>query len=523
MPIINSAPIVLNPNEDRAGRLMARYERAKRLRDPWLSEYEECYEYSLPSRESFFAQAPGQSRTDKIFDETAVVGVQEFASRLQAGLIPNYARWAELVAGSEVPQDQRADVNKALEDVTAYVFEIIQNSNFAQEANETLLDIALGTACMRVDEGDALNPVVFTAVPLPQLALDVGPDDKLDTIFRERSIRVSNIKVAYPRANLPAELERELRSGTDRFVTIVECAYRDWSRPIEEIVEFEVLLPETKSILYNETYQGTGSNPYIAFRWSKAAGEVWGRGPLLSAMPAIKTTNLVVQMILENAQMAISGIYTAEDDGVINPSTIRLIPGTIIPVAPGSSGLRAVNAAGSFDVAQLVLSDMRLNIKKALYNEMLGNPNTTPMSATEVAQRMADLSRQIGSAFGRLQAEFVTPILRRVIYILKKQGRIEIPTVNGREVKVRSTSPLAQAQAFEDINSVNRFLELVQTRFGPQMVNLYVKGDEATKYLAEKFGVPESLIRNEMERGELAGQIAQIGQNGIDPNQALGA
>jgi hypothetical protein len=169
-----------------------------------------------------------------------------------------------------------------------------------------------------------------------------------------------------------------------------------------------------------------------------------------------------------------------------------------------------------------VLSDMRMNIRKALYNEMLGNPNTTPMSATEVAQRMADLSRQIGAAFGRLQAEFINPILRRVLYILKKQGRIEIPTVNGREVQVRSTSPLAQAQAFEDITSVNRFLELIQVRFGPQMVNLFVKGDETTKYLANKFGVPDSLVRNEAERAELAQNIAQMGQNGIDASSLGG-
>ena len=101
---------------------------------------------------------------------------------------------------------------------------------------------------------------------------------------------------------------------------------------------------------------------------------------------------------------------------------------------------------------------------------MLGNPDRTPASATEVAERMADLSRRIGSAFGRLQAELVQPVLQRVVYILKKQGRIELPTINGREVKVRSVSPLAQAQANQDITSVARFLELVQGRFGPEIV-----------------------------------------------------
>ena len=48
------------------------------------STFEECYEYSMPARESFYPTTAGQTKTDKIFDETAVVGVQEFASRLQA-------------------------------------------------------------------------------------------------------------------------------------------------------------------------------------------------------------------------------------------------------------------------------------------------------------------------------------------------------------------------------------------------------------------------------------------------------
>ena len=60
--------------------------------------------------------------------------------------------------------------------------------------------------------------------------------------------------------------------------------------------------------------------------------------------------------------MAISGIYQMDDDGIINVDTINLVPGTVIPKAPGSGGLQPVAAAGSFDVANLVLNDMRLNI-----------------------------------------------------------------------------------------------------------------------------------------------------------------
>ena len=240
----------------------------------------------------------------------------------------------------------------------------------------------------------------------------------------------------------------------------------------------------------------------------------------MNALSAIKTCNLTVQLILENAQMAISGIYQMDDDGVVNPDTISLMPGTIIPKAPTSAGLQPIRAAGSFDVAQLILSDMRMNIKRALYNDMLGNPDRTPASATEVAERMADLSRRIGSAFGRLQAELVQPVLQRVVYILKKQGRIELPTINGREIKVRSVSPLAQAQNQADITSIARWMEMIQANFGPQLVNLLIDTEQTSAHLAKKFGVPDTLIRDAQERKRLAELASALAQQ-ANPNMGI--
>ena len=156
---------------------------------------------------------------------------------------------------------------------------------------------------------------------------------------------------------------------------------------------------------------------------------------------------------------------------------------------------------------------------------MLGDPNRTPASATEVAERMADLSRKIGSAFGRLQSEMVQPLLQRVVYILQKQGRIEIPTVNGREVKIRSVSPLAQAQSNQDIVSLNRFLQTVSGTFGPEVLNILISSEETALYLAKKFGVPDTLIRDEDERQQLvqlAQQVQQQQQGAMPDATTLG-
>ena len=43
-------------------------------------------------------------------------------------------------------------------------------------------------------------------------------------------------------------------------------------------------------------------------------------------------------MILRNASIAIAGVYTARDDGVLNPNNIRISPGSIISVASNGGG-----------------------------------------------------------------------------------------------------------------------------------------------------------------------------------------
>ena len=506
--MIYNAPMIASGADATAKQYLKKYEKAKAHRQNFVDLFEECYEYALPQRESFYYEAAGQRRDDKIFDETAGVGVQEFASRLQQGLVPNFARWADFTAGSEVPTESRDEVNNELDEVTEYVFEVIQNSNFGQEVHESFMDLAVGTGVLSVSEGDAIHPIMFSAIPLPHIVLDTGPDDRIDHVFRERMVRNSDIPLMYPKAKLSSKVTDKINRAPDDKTRILEVLCRDYTKKNEEAHLFFVIECSLGETIFTESYTGVGSNPFICFRWSKCAGEVYGRGPLINALSAIKTTNLTIELVLENAQMAISGIYQMDDDGVVNPDTINLVPGTVIPKAAGSQGLQPIRAAGSFDVANLVLSDMRLNIKRALYNDMLGNPDRTPASATEVAARMADLSRRIGSAFGRLQAELVQPVLQRVVYILKKQGRIELPTINGREVKVRSVSPLAQAQANQDITSVARFLELVQGRFGPEITNILINSEETAVYLAKKFGVPDNLIRDLNERQQLV-QMAQ--------------
>ena len=51
---------------------------------------------------------------------------------------------------------------------------------------------------------------------------------------------------------------------------------------------------------------------------------------------------------------------------------------------------------------------------------------------------------------------------------------------------------------------------MVQTRVGPQLLNILIKQDEVAKYVAKKLGIPEELIRSQEEMQQAVAQMQQM-------------
>ena len=486
----------------------------------WNTLFDECFDYTMPGRTGFYDESPGQRRTAEIFDDTAVGGVQEFASRIQSGLTPGHVRWASFAPGHTVPADQKREMLQPLEDLSGLVFDILQQTNISAELHESYLDLSVGTGVMRIDQGNALELIRFRSVPMPYVALDEGPDGRIDGVFVKHFLEYNKIDKVFPDAKNLTEADAQ----NNKRCQLVESCYRDWSKTNEFVYTHCLHDMRTGKQLMKKTLKGIGSSPFIVFRWAKAAGEVWGRGPVINSLSSIKTVNLVSQLILENADLAVSGMWQVDDDGSINPDTIRIAPGAVIPVAPNTRGLQPLPSAGRFDLGGIVLEDLRTAIRRALFNEQMGSPNLSPKTATEIAERMADLSRRLAGTYSRLQNELVVPLMQRTIFILRQRGLVETPPINGVDIRVIASAPLSQAQRFQDIENFSRFMQLLGGLFGPQISNLMVDQAKATDYLADNLAVPQTLIRTPDEREALMQQLMatqnpQMGEQSEAPEQ----
>jgi hypothetical protein len=213
----------------------------------------------------------------------------------------------------------------------------------------------------------------------------------------------------------------------------------------------------------------------------------------MKALPDIRTANKVVELVLKNASIAVTGIWQADDDGVLNPASIRLVPGTIIPKAVGSAGLTPLAAPGRFDVSQLVLDDLRARIRNALLVDRLGPVAGPRMTATEVAERAAETARLLGATFGRLQGELLVPLVLRGLAILARRGEVPELMVDGRLVDLQWHAPLARAQAQRDVRAVLGWLDGVAA-LGPDG-QAVVDAAATARWLGRALGVPPSLVR----------------------------
>ena len=502
--------------------IMKRADKADARKEQWRTIYEECYEFALPQRNLYSGyyegKTPGQDKMARVFDATAINSTQRFANRIQSALFPPYRNWCRLQAGNDVPEERKDEISQALDVYTEKMFDVVRQTNFDLAMSEFLLDLCVGTAVMLIQPGDEDAPVRFTAVPQYLVSLEEGPYGVVDNVYRKMRVRLDVIQRQWPDAELSADLKKKALEKPEEEIDLIEATV--WSEKMQTYCYHLIYSKDKKAAnAVDIVYRTMAVSPWIVARYMKVSGEVYGRGPLVSALPDVKTLNKVKELVLKNASIAVSGVYTAADDGVLNPANIAIAPGAIIPVArnggPQGESLKPLRSASDFNVGQLVINDLVMGIKKMLLDDTLPLDTQSARSATEIVERMKELSQNLGAAYGRLITECMMPLVNRILYVMDEQNLIDMPLkADGKVVRVTPVSPLAQAQNMDDLQNVLQFVQIASGA-GP-MGQVAINQDAMVDYIIEKMAIPRSVVNNQETRQqilqEMQNSMAQVQQ-----------
>jgi hypothetical protein len=414
-----------------------------------------------------------------------------------------------------IPENLREALTEKLEEVTDTAFAYVHASNWDVANNETLLDLAVSTGCMLTLPGDTRKPLNYVPVSISEVALEEGPWGGVGGLYRKHKVKIENIKGQWADAKVPADWLRKAKDDPNAEVTLCEATYvvRFTDGTDDYGFCYDLIDEKDKARILERSY---GFFPWLTPRWLKLPGETYGRGPVIQALPDIKTLNKVVELVLRNCALSIAGVYTGVDDGTLNPSTARIVPGAIIPVASngGTRGpsLQALERSGDFNIAALQIEDLRMHVKRMLFDRQLP-PDAGPVrSATEIVERIKELARDIGAPFGRLHTEYITPWFQNTLHILADRGLVPRIDIDGVGVTVQVISPLAQEQNFAEVEVVVRWIAILAS-LGQELVMLTAKTEELGEWMGTKLGVPGKLIRDKTERGRILDEIkSQVAQ-----------
>ncbi len=491
---------------------LKRFDAAKKHRDEWVGLWDECYDYGLPQRGGF--QSPlsaGKQRNSHIYDATAMDAAEQLAASLLGNLTPTWSQWFGLKPGPDLSPEEADALAPVLEQAAKTLQSHFDRSNFAVEIHQCYLDLVVGgTAAISFEESDVgeFSAFRFSAVPLKSIALEEGASGYLDGAFRTIPMTFDMLTDRYPEAQIPSDvIKRAVADPQTRF-DVIESVVPDGLN-----YAYTAILTEDKGASVLLQTGKFNQSPIMAFRWLKSPGEIYGRSPIMKALPDIKTANKVVELILKNASIAVTGIWQADDDGVLNPANIELSPGSIIPKAIGSKGLQPLEMPGRFDVSQLILDSLQSRIRHALLTDKLAPVASARMTATEVIERSAEMSLLLGATYGRLQSELLTPLIKRAFAILRRRGEVPDIALDGRLVAVDYRSPLARSQGQRNVQNTLSWLNTVLS-MGPE-AQMSADIPAAVRFLAEALAVPSDLVRNAPYAGlqdALESNIAEEGE-----------
>jgi len=492
-----------------------RYKRARSVADQWISLHEACSHYAVPGRNLFYwtQQTQGAQKNSKVYDTTLIAATRKFVSKVLNAITPPQMVWAKLKAGESIDEEFKEHLNVELQKRTDIIFNFLHKSNFDLANHESLYDAAIGTGNLICNEGPDDDPLRWSAPSLARVAIEESASGIIESQYRWwDQIRIDEIMALWPNAKLTNEMEMLYKQDPNANVKMLIEGCIEVGKDMGSKGKFVYIVMHENQLLIEEWCD---SSPWITYRWSKNSNEAWGRGPVMEALPSMLSANEIARLELVTANFNAAKPWMGASDGVFNPWTFVLSPNTMIPVAPNSNGQFPIipfpdNSPPQF--VQLTLLDLRNQINILMYADPLGPVDGPTKTATELALRQRNLAEEIGPPFTRLQKEYLSKIISRVIYILQKKGFLEPIVINGREIQLQYQSPLVVAQGQQDVANFTQWYQLLQGIYGPEAAITYLNPVEQPYWMANKMGVDMTILNDKKSMEEMLKEQSELAQ-----------
>ena len=499
--------------------LLRRLEQLQGQRKNWDTHWQEIMELVWPDAGDFIGQrTSGEKRAHKVYDPTAALSLEKFASAIESLTTPRATTWHRLKTTQE-ELNEDASVKEWFETVNQMLFDhrSAPRSNFYSQMHEGNKSLgAFGNRCMFVDDHPK-GGIRYLGRFIGDVFTDINHDGIIDTIFYKYKM---SAKAAFqkwgdmigPRAKAAlAEKPFDMQEYLHVVLPRIEIDFDRIDAPGMPWESFDISMEDRHMI----DTGGYHELPYLYSRYTVNPDERYGRGPIMLVLPAIKTLQEMEKSHIRAGHKVADPPLLLHDDGVIGTGSSKpnLRPGGLNYGGLDMQGrelIKPLITGARVDITQEMMQSKRQAINEALLVSLFQILEEKPgnMTATEVLERAKEKGILLAPMIGRQQSEMLGPLVEREINILQRQGRLpELPEALKEadgEYRIEYESMATNLQKSEVIMAIMQTTE-VMTPFAqtnPGAFDIF-NTDEIARIVAGAGNVPLKALRSEEELNEL--------------------
>jgi hypothetical protein len=493
--------------------LIKRHDRLKADRANWDQMWEELSTFLMPGKADFITtNTKGSKRSAEVYDSTAIHALQILSASLHGSLTSPSTKWFGLRFRQDELNEHK-DAKDWLEQCSKSIFQEFGKSNFSTEVAEAYQDmVGFGTAALQFDvktKEAAFDGFNFRACHLAEVVIAESVEGRIDTVFRKLKLtaRQANQKFGDQCGD---KAMKALEKDPDKEFDYIQAVFPRELEGEPAMVAPPHLRPWACyyiSVIDKKICQETGyyELPFMVPRWAKTTGDVYGFGPGCTARPDIKTLNESRKLAMKAWEKSIDPPLKAMQNGILGKIDMR--PSTVTYVRDMNNLEPIVNAT-NWNADQLMLSDVRASVRRIFFSDQLELQDGPQMTATEVQVRYELMQRLLGPTLGRLQSEFLNPIVERAFYsMLRGQALPPMPEVLqevGGDLDIEYVGPLARSQKMDEVTGIQRAIEGIMqlAQVNPDVLDI-VDVDKAGRTISDRLGAPADILRGNEEVGEM--------------------
>jgi hypothetical protein len=498
--------------------LLSRYNSLKGDRGNWESYWSDLAQYVFPAEDEIYTfrnRTKGAEKNLRLYDSSAVHYNELLAAALHSMLTNAATNWFDLTTG-DAEIDKQSEVTAWFQTLIDQMHLILNNSNFHSAAHVFYLGLgSFGSTSMQVLE-DKEDVIRFKTEQVFTTYFDANEKGYIDTIIRPFKMKNRQILTMFGEEGFDEfelnDMKKNLDDSQELLQFLVPRSARDITKANAVNMPFAsyVILEEKKKLLKESGYR---EQPFAVGRWFLATNEMYGRSPSMKTLPEIRMLQQIMRTTIRGASKIVDPPLLVPDDSVMAPN-VR--PGGLNSFRAGTENfIRPLQTGGNPGLGLDIMNDVRNRIKQGFFIDQLQLPEGPQKTATEVNALLQEQLRLFGPLLGRLENEFLKPVISRLLGIMKRKKLLPpgMPeAIAEADLKVRFSSQIAKAQRLSEAQGVEAFLMNVANvaQFKPEVLTM-IDEKAYVKYSAKTYNVPMDIVRSDKEVKDIEEAQAEQG------------